>query len=314
MSALDAAGPGGRPDSLTQAMGPGAADEQGVSLWRGAFQRLIRNPGAIVGAVIVALFVLVAVFADLLAPYEPARSQWISQVTTTSIPGPSAEHPLGLDPFGSDLLTQLIFGARQSLVIGIVSTVFGLAGGALLGGVAGAFGGWVDTVMMRLVDIMLSIPSLLLAVSVAAVMGRHPLALMIAIAAAQVPIFARLLRGSMLSERGKDYVLASVSLGLRRRTIVMSHVLPNSIGPVVVQATLVLATAIIEVAALSYLGLGAPDPTVAEWGRMLVKAQERLQQAPQLTLLPGACIAVTALGFTLLGEALREALDPKSRR
>ncbi len=304
-----------RPRSLSEAMtGMGVGDEQGTSLWKGAFQRLIRNPSAIVGAVIVALFLLVAGLANVLAPYSPAGSQWISQITPIDIPGPSPGHPLGLDPFGSDELTQLIFGARQSLIIGVVSTMLGLLGGAALGGVAGAFGGWVDTLVMRIVDILLSIPSLLLAVSVAAVLGRRPIAIMIAIAVAQVPIFARLLRGSMLSERRKDYVLSSWSLGLRRRTVVMGHVLPNSLGPVLVQATLTLATAIIEVAALSYLGLGAPDPAVAEWGRMLVKAQDRLQSDPQLTLLPGACIAITALGFTLLGEALREALDPKSRR
>lgn len=167
---------------------------------------------------------------------------------------------------------------------------------------------------MRIVDILLSIPALLLAVSVAAIAGRTSYALMIAIAAAQVPIFARLLRGSMLSQRRQDYVLASTSIGLRQRTIVMSHIVPNSVGPVIVQATLVLATAIIEVAALSYLGLGDPNPTVAEWGRLLVLGQTRLETSPHLTLLPGLCIAVTALGFTLLGEALREALDPKSRR
>ncbi len=230
------------------------------------------------------------------------------------MPGPSPGHLLGLDSFGSDLFTQLVYGARQSLIIGVVSTSLGLLGGALLGLLAGAFGGWVDTLVMRVVDILLSIPALLLAVSVAAVMGQSPLAIMIAIAAAQVPIFARLLRGSMLGQRRQDYVLASTSLGLRHRTIVMSHVLPNSLGPVIVQATLTLATAIIEVAALSYLGLGAPDPAIAEWGRMLVKAQDRLQSDPHLALLPGLCIAVTALGFTLFGEALREALDPKSRR
>jgi peptide/nickel transport system permease protein len=303
-----------RPDSLSQLMDSSISDERGTSLWQGAFQRLRRNPGAIIGALIVLLFVLVSIFAPLIAPYAPAQSQWIDEVTPNSVPGRSPGHLLGLDPFGSDLFTQLVYGARQSLIIGVVSTSLGLFGGAVLGAVAGAFGGWVDTLVMRLVDIMLSIPSLLLAVSVAAVMGRRPSAIMIAIAAAQVPIFARLLRGSMLAQRNQDYVLASVSLGLKRRTIVMSHVLPNSLGPVIVQATLTLATAIIEVAALSYLGLGAPDPAVAEWGRMLVKAQDRLQSDPHLTFLPGICIAVTALGFTLFGEALREALDPKSRR
>ncbi|MCW2812273.1 MAG: dppC [Friedmanniella sp.] len=303
-----------RPQALTDLMGDVGLDERGTSLWQGAFQRLRRNPSAIIGALIVLAFVLVAVFAPLIAPYEPAKSQWIDQVTPSTVPGHSAEHLLGLDPLGSDLFTQLVYGARQSLIIGIVSTAFGLAGGVILGTLAGGLGGWVDTLVMRLVDILLSIPSLLLAVSIAAMLGQRPSAIMIAIGAAQVPIFARLLRGSMLAQRNQDYVLASFSLGLRRRTIVMSHVLPNSLGPVIVQATLTLATAIIEVAALSYLGLGAPDPAVAEWGRMLVKAQDRLQSDPHLTLLPGICIAVTALGFTLLGESLREALDPKSRR
>ncbi|HEU4546975.1 MAG TPA: ABC transporter permease [Microlunatus sp.] len=289
-------------------------DERGTSLWRGAFRRLRRNPSAIIGAAIVAMLVLIAVFAPLLAPYEPATSEWIDQVTPSSVPGPSPEHPLGLDSFGSDMLTQLIYGARQTLVIGIVSTMIGVIGGAVLGVLAGGLGGWWDTGVMRFVDILLSIPSLLLAVSIAAVLGRTPWAIMIAIGIAQVPIFARLLRGSMLGQRGQDYVLAASSLGLRQRRIVMSHVLPNSLGPLIVQATLVLATATIEVAALSYLGLGQPDPAVAEWGRMLVKAQDRLQSDPRLAIMPGICMAVTALGFTLFGEALREALDPKSRR
>jgi peptide/nickel transport system permease protein len=309
--------PGGDPvPGLPSALVPdaAAADERGTSLWRGAWRRLRRDPAAIVGAVIVLAFVLVALLAPVIAPYAPAGAQWANQVTPSSVPGPSDEHLLGLDSFGSDLFTQLVYGARQSLVIGVVSTAIGLAFGAALGLLAGAFGGWVDTLVMRVVDIMLSIPSLLLAVSIAALVGPSPTALMIAIGAAQVPIFARLLRGSLLSQRRADYVLAASSLGLRHRTVVMSHMLPNSLSPVIVQATLVLATAIIEVAALSYLGLGDPNPTVAEWGRMLVRAQDRLATDPHLALLPGACIAVTALGFTLLGEALRESLDPTFRR
>jgi peptide/nickel transport system permease protein len=180
--------------------------------------------------------------------------------------------------------------------------------------VGGRVGGWVDTAVMRLVDILLSVPSLLLAVSIAAVMGKNAYAVMIAIGAAQVPIFARLLRGSMLAQGQSDYVLAATALGLRKKRIVMSHVLPNSVGPTIVQATLNLATAIIEVAALSYLGLGEADPAVAEWGRMLVEAQDRFEADPRLAFLPGGAIAITALGFTLFGEALREAIDPRSRR
>jgi peptide/nickel transport system permease protein len=295
---------------------PGLAvsDVRGSGLWRGAWDRLKRNPTAIAGAVIIVVFVVIAIIAPLLTPYEPASTQWSGEVTPTSVPGPSEGHLLGLDRFGSDLYTQMLFGARQSLVYGVVSTAIGLTVGTLLGILAGAFGGWVDTVIMRIVDIMLSIPSLLLAVSIAAVLGQNAYSIMIAIGVAQVPIFARLLRGSMLSQNGSDYVLAAQALGIRRRRIVLGHVLPNAAGPTIVQATLSLATAIIEVAALSFLGLGDSDPATAEWGRMLVAAQDRFDAAPQLALLPGVAIAITALGFTLLGEALREALDPRTRR
>jgi peptide/nickel transport system permease protein len=289
-------------------------DTRGLSLWRGAWLRLRRNPTAIVGSIIVLIFVLIAIIAPLLTPYEPASTQWSGEVTPTSVPGPSEGHPLGLDRFGSDMYTQMLFGARQSLVYGVVSTAIGLSVGALLGVIAGGLGGKVDTFIMRVVDILLSIPSLLLAVSIAAVLGQNGYSVMIAIGAAQVPIFARLLRGSMLSQNKSDYVLAADALGIRRRRIVMGHVLPNSVGPTIVQATLNLATAIIEVAALSFLGLGEADPAVAEWGRMLVAAQDRFDAAPRLALLPGAAIAITALGFTLLGEAMREALDPRTRR
>ncbi|WP_319804544.1 ABC transporter permease [Nocardioides malaquae] len=296
-------------------------DEPGVGLWRAAARRLRRNPAAIVGALIVAAFVLVALAAPFLTPYEPGSAQWSGQVTPSSVPGPSEDHLLGLDRFGSDLFTQMVYGARQSLVYGVVATVIGLTLGTLLGTLAGGaaavggrVGSWIDNVVMRLVDIMLSVPSLLLAVSIAAVLGQNPYAVMIAIGVAQVPIFARLLRGSMISQGRSDYVLAAESLGIKRHKVVIGHILPNALGPTIVQATLNLATAIIEVAALSFLGLGQPDPAVAEWGRMLVAAQDRFQVAPLLAILPGTAIAVTALGFTLFGEALREALDPRSRR
>jgi peptide/nickel transport system permease protein len=297
------------------ALGPRGADEgPGESLWRGAFKRLRRNPSAIAGAVIIALFILVAIFAEVLAPYEPASREWRELATQSYVQGPTAEHLLGVDRFGSDMLSQLIFGARQSLIIGVISTLIGLSVGALVGTLAGGLGGWVDTVIMRVVDILLSIPSLLLAISIAAVLADSGFALMLAIGAAQVPIFARLLRGSMLAQKNSDYVLAAQAMGLRRRTVIMSHVLPNSLGPTIVQATLNLATAIIEVAALSYLGLGGGLPEAAEWGRMIVAAQERFTIAPWLAFYPGICIAITALGFTLFGEAMREALDPKQRR
>jgi len=285
-------------------------------MWQDAFRRLRRNPAAIAGAVIVGLFILVAIFAPLLAPYGGEELPGRTQITPTSIPGPGEVEgfPLGLDRFGGDVLSKLIWGARASLLIGVISTALGLLGGMLLGVIAGGFGGWVDNVIMRFVDILLSVPNLLLAVSIAAVLGQTPSAVMIAIGVSQVPIFARLLRSSMISQRGADYVLSAQALGLSTRTITMSHLLPNSVGPVIVQATLTLATAVIDAAALSFLGLGGGRPESAEWGRMLTYAQNELAVAPQLAFLPGICIAVTALGFTLLGESLREALDPKTRR
>lgn len=300
----------------TESQPPGLIDpvQRGTGLWMGAWRRLRRNPAAIIGAALVLVFVFVAVFAPLLAPYGAGETRWADEVTLTSVPGPRDGNLLGLDRYGADLLSQLIWGARQSLLIGVVSTLLGLTFGTLLGVIAGGMGKKADTTVMRVVDILLSIPSLLLAVSVVAVLGQNQRAVMIAIATAQVPIFARLLRGSMLSQRKSDYVLAATSLGLRRRTIVMGHVFPNSLGPTIVQATLNLSTAIIEVAALSFLGLGESDPAAAEWGRLLVAAQDRFDQAPQLALWPGLAIAVSALGFTLLGEGLREALDPKGRR
>ncbi|VXB54472.1 ABC transporter permease [Nocardioides sp. AX2bis] len=316
-----AAGPVGTPGG-DPAGAPGLVpDQPGVGLWRGAFRRLRRNPTAIAGAVIILLFVLVAVFAPLLTSYQPGAAEDAGKVTPLTVPGPSEDHWLGLDRYGSDMWTQLVYGARQSLLYGVVSTAIGLTLGAGLGAIAGGFGalggrvgGWVDNAVMRFVDIMLSVPSLLLAVSIVAVLGQNAYAVMIAIGVAQVPIFARLLRGSMLSQGKADYVLAAGALGLRKRRIVAGHMVPNAIGPTIVQATLNLATAIIEVAALSYLGLGESDPAVAEWGRMLVAAQERFDSAARLALLPGFAIAITALGFTLLGEAMREALDPRTRR
>ncbi|MEJ7742961.1 MAG: ABC transporter permease [Nocardioidaceae bacterium] len=289
--------------------------EHGTSLWRGAWRRLRRNPVAIIGALLVLGFRPGRRLRLVLGAIRtPTVASGPAEVTLTSVPGPRDGNLLGIDRYGSDLYSQLLYGARQSLIIGVVSTLLGLLVGALLGVLAGGLGARVDMFVMRIVDILLSIPSLLLAVSIVAVLGQNRYAVMIAIASAQVPVFARLLRGTMLSQAKSDYVLAATSLGLRRKTIVMGHILPNSVGPTIVQATLNLSTAVIEVAALSFLGLGESDPAAAEWGRMLVAAQDRFASAPQLALWPGFAIAVSALGFTLLGEALREALDPKGRR
>jgi peptide/nickel transport system permease protein len=303
-----------RIDALAAAAGQVSEGEGGLSLTRSAFRRLRRDPVAIVGAVIVAVFLFVAAFAPLLAPKDPLVQYLLSEIRPGFIPGPQEGFPLGVDNLGRDLLSRLIYGSRQSLLIGVVSTVIGAFVGMSLGILAGAFGGWVDTVVMRFVDIMLSIPTLLMAITVSVLLGANQYSLMIAIAVTQVPIFARLLRGSMLAQRGSDYALAARALGVKRGRIVFGHVLPNSLSPVIVQATLSLATAIIEAAALSFLGLGDPNIARPEWGAMLANAQAFLSVRPALAVWPAMCIIVVALGFTLLGERLREALDPKFRR
>ncbi|GIJ34192.1 ABC transporter permease [Verrucosispora sp. WMMD703] len=298
-------------------------EERGVSLWQDAFRRLRRNPAAIIGAVILTVFVLVALIGPFLVPYGPTDTMGIREgvIKPGVIPGSSSEHWFGYDHQGRDVFSRMIVGARQTLLVGVVATLIGLAVGVLIGGVAGAaaglggrWGRWVDSTLMRFIDMLLALPSLLLAVSIAALLGPSLTTVMIAVGMVSVPVFARLLRGSMIAQSNSDYVLAATSLGVRKSKIALAHVLPNSLAPVIVQATLTLATAIIEAAALSFLGLGNPDSATPEWGVMLADAQQYLGIRPELAIYPAVAIIITALGFTLLGESMREALDPKLRK
>ncbi|MDG9704734.1 ABC transporter permease [Streptomyces sp. DH37] len=294
----------------------------GASLWVEAWRRLKSSKMAVIGACIIGVFVVVAIVGPWVAPYSPTAQLWRGEVFTNQniFVGPRAENWLGLDHLARDEFSRMLVGARQTLLVGIVSTLLGFTVGALIGGASGAalvlggkVGRRIDTAVMRVIDIMLALPSLLLAVSIAAVMGQSLTTVMIAVGVVQIPVFARLLRGAMLAQGGSDYVLAAQALGVRKRRIALGHVLPNSLSPVIVQATLSLATAIIEAAALSYLGLGNPDAAEPEWGVMLAQAQGYFDSAPMLAVYPALGIIVTALGFTLLGEAMREALDPKLR-
>ncbi|WP_406725382.1 ABC transporter permease [Streptomyces sp. GD-15H] len=294
----------------------------GASLWREAFRRLKHSKMAIIGAIVIALFVALAIVGPYLAPYAPTAQTWRGEVFPNrgEFVGPRGGNWFGLDNLGRDMFSRMLVGARQTLLVGVVATLIGLTVGFLIGGVSGAAatlggdaGKRIDSVIMRFIDMMLAMPSLLLAVSIAAVMGQSLTTVMIAVGVVQIPVFARLLRGSMLAQGGADYVLAAKSLGVRKRRIVLSQIIPNSLSPVIVQATLSLATAIIEAAALSYLGLGNPDPAIPEWGVMLAQAQRFFDNAPMMAVYPAVGIIITALGFTLLGEAMREALDPKLR-
>ncbi|WP_433267365.1 ABC transporter permease [Actinosynnema sp. CS-041913] len=311
----------------TQKLGRGKKDridalaetssDAGVSLAASAWRQLRRSPVFLTGAVIIALFVLVSLLSPWLAPQDPSEAMLIDQVVKArnEIPPPQPGHVLGGDLQGRDFFSRLLVGSQQTLIVGVLATLIGLAGGLTLGTLAGAFGGWVDSVVMRVVDVMLSLPSLLLAFSISAMFARpNQYTVIVAVAVVQIPVFARLLRGSMLAQRHSDHVLAATALGVKPGAIVFRHMLPNSLGPVIVQSTLVLATAIIDAAALSFLGLGNPDDRIPEWGQMLGDVQNVFDTHPHLAFWPAGCIIVVALGFTLMGETLREALDPKSRR
>jgi peptide/nickel transport system permease protein len=284
----------------------------GAGLWRDAWSRLRRNPAVLVGFALVGLFVVCAVFAPLLAPENP-RTGDLSRLGGSCCPGPSADHWFGIDQQGRDEFSRILYGARFSLLVGVVSVAVGLSIGMVLGSIAGYVGGFADSLIMRLTDIMLSIPGLLLAVGIVAMLGPGLFQIMIAVGATQVPIFARLMRGSILAQRDNDFVLAARSIGVPKRSILASHILPNAISPVIVQGTLALATAIIDVAGLGFLGLGPQDPSTPEWGTMLTDTTRYLQTAPHLAIIPGVAIIISVLGFNLIGDGLREALDPKMR-
>ena len=281
-------------------------------LWSDAWYRLRRNPGAIAGFVIIACVVVVAIFAPLVAPFSP-REQNLAALQGGCCPGPSAEHWFGLDELGRDEFSRIIFGARYSLLIGVVSVTVGFFFGSLLGAVAGFFGGIVDSVIMRITDIWLTIPGFLMAIGIVAVLGPGLTQIMIAIGVINIPLFARLLRGSVLAQRENDFVLAARSVGVPRYQILGAHILPNAISPVIVQGTLALATAIIDAAGLGFLGLGPQDPSTPEWGTMLTNTVRFLQTAPHLAIIPGVAIVITAISINLIGDGLREALDPKLR-
>lgn len=284
-------------------------EEHSIGLWADAFRRMRRSPAAIIGATIIGFFVLVAIFAPFLAPYDPTRGN----LADSYLP-PTWAHPFGTNVQGQDVLSQIIFGTRLTLGIAVLSVVLGVATGTFFGALAGYFRGWVDAVIMRGVDIMLSIPGLLFAIAVVTWLGRGIVQIAVAIAILNVPIFARILRGSLLALRETDYVTAARAVGVRGPTLLMRHMLPNALGPLIVQATLALATAVIDAAALGFLGLGPPDPRTPEWGTMLSDTYRYLNSAVYLAFFPGIAIVLSVLGFNLLGDGMREALDPRLRR
>ncbi|WP_017755473.1 nickel transporter permease [Calidifontibacillus oryziterrae] len=282
-------------------------NEKVTSPWLEAWKSFKKNKLALIGACIVLFFIIIAFLAPVLAP-----TGMNDQVLADRLQKPSADHWFGTDDFGRDILSRVIYGARISLWVGFFSVLGSIIIGCALGIIAGYYGRWIDTVISRFFDILLAFPSILLAIAIVAVLGPSLQNALIAIAIINVPNFGRLIRSKVLSIKQEEYVMAAKAIGMTDTRILFHHILPNSIAPIIVQGTLAIATAIIECAALGFLGLGAQPPD-AEWGKMLADSRQYLIQAPWTMIFPGLAIMLTVLGFNLMGDGLRDALDPRMK-
>ena len=279
-------------------------------------RRLFRHRSAQVGMTILGFLVIFAVFAPLLAPYDPIKP--LREVKRRSAPcihilgcpAGQPQHFFGIDSNQRDLLSRIIYGSRLSLQIGVATVTFAIVIGVILGAVAGFVGGWTDNITMRLMDVLLAFPGLLLSIAIVAVLGPGLINALLAIAFVSIPVYARIVRASVLQVKEQDFVSAARALGASPLGILASHVLPNAITPIIVQATLGIASAILDAAALSFLGLGAAPPT-PEWGLMLGEERNSLFNAPHLVFIPGIAIMLTVLAFNLIGDGMRDALDPR---
>ncbi len=270
------------------------------------FKSMFRNKKAVVGAVILIMFALGAIFAPFLTPYEPQR-----QNIRNRLQGPSSEHWLGTDQFGRDIMTRILYGGRLSLRVGFTSVGIALAIGGTMGMIAGYYGGFIDNLFMRFVDVLLALPGFLLALAIVASLGPGLENVIIAIGIANIPAFARMMRSSVLTVKELDYVSASIAVGCSDFRILVRHVLPNAINPIIVLATLGLAGAILAAAGLSFLGMGAQPPT-PEWGSMIATARPFIRVAHYPVTFPGLAIFFTVLSLNMVGDGLRDALDPRS--
>ncbi|KQL53832.1 peptide ABC transporter permease [Heyndrickxia shackletonii] len=282
-------------------------EEQMISPWREGWKNFKKNKVALIGLFIVVFFILIAILANYIAPYGFNEQQFKDK----HLP-PSAKHWFGTDDFGRDIFSRVIFGARISLSVGFGSVVGSAIIGSFLGIIAGYYGKWLDAIISRIFDILLAFPSILLAIAIVAMLGQSLQNALIAIAIINVPTFGRLLRARVLSVKEEEYITAAKAIGMKDSRILLHHVLPNSLAPIIVQGSLAIATAIIEAAGLGFLGLGAQPPT-PEWGKMLSDSKDFIIQAPWTVFFPGIAIMLTVLGFNLMGDGLRDALDPRMK-
>jgi peptide/nickel transport system permease protein len=270
-------------------------------------RRLFRTRSAVVGLVILVAILFCTVFANFLAPYDPTKAFFADSLT-----GPSDTHLMGADKIGYDIFSRVLYGGRISLLVGLLSVLFAAVIGVTLGLVAGYYGGWLDTLIMRFTDMLLAFPSILLALVVVAVLGNNLLNLILAVGISAVPSYIRLIRGQVLSTKQNDYVLAARALGVPGGRIVRRHLLPNVLAPIIVTSTLGIASSILAGAGLSFLGLGVQPPT-PEWGSMLNAGRNYLDIASWISFFPGLAIMLSVLSINLLGDGLRDALDPRLR-
>jgi len=283
-----------------------------------SFRRFLRHRSAQVGLAILSLLALIAIFAPYIAPYEPTQILKTEKrrsapcVHLLGCPEDKKEHIMGIDGNSRDLFSRVLYGSRLSLQIGIITISFAILIGGLIGALAGYVGGWFDNLLMRLMDVLMAFPSLLLAIAIVTVLGTGLINALLAIGIVSIPRFARLVRASVLSTKELDYVAASRALGASPARLLFMRILPNSITPLIVQGTLGIATAILDAAALSFLGLGA-EPPRPEWGLMLGEEKNSVFNAPHLVFFPGIAIMLTVLSFNLVGDGLRDALDPRLR-
>ena len=276
-----------------------------TGFWRDAWHRLCKNKGAMLGLFLLLALILCALFAGVLAPYP-----YDLQDYSHTFEGPSALHLLGTDNFGRDILSRIIYGARISLLVGFSSIITAIIVGGLLGAVAGFYGGRVDNSLMRAMDILMSIPGMLMAISLAAAMGPGLANMVIAIAIADIPGYARVVRSSVLTIKDQEYIEAAQCIGASDSRIILRHIIPNCIAPIIVQATLGMAGAILSASSLSFLGLGIQPPT-PEWGSMLSAARQYIMNYPHMCIFPGVAIMITIFALNMLGDGLRDALDPR---
>lgn len=277
------------------------------SQFRDMVRRLFKNKAAVAGLFFLIFLILMAIFADALFDYN---TQCINQNIPERLQWPSAQHLFGTDEYGRDLLIRIVFGSRISLSIGFIAVLFGLIVGGVLGAVAGFFGGKIDNIIMRLCDVFLAVPMMLMAIVIVAALGASIVNLVIALSISSVPTFARIVRSAVLTVRDMDYVEAARAIGVKTPRILARYILPNCMGPIIVQTTLRVAATISNTAALSFLGLGvkAPQP---EWGALLSSGREFIRDSGYLACIPGICIMLTILALNLLGDGLRDALDPR---